>query len=85
MLDGVAQAIPPGRPLSEIERGMIAPPLAEVIYVYGGEIDPALGLALVLGVVAFGRWTEYRAARSSLGATSSAPPPTAAESTVTIG
>lgn len=69
LLDGAARMVPPGRPLSEIERGMLDEPIRAVVYTYGTNVDPAVGLALVLGMIALGRFQEFRAART-IGASS---------------
>lgn len=60
ILSGVAEAFPPHRPLGDTERGMIEIPLQETLYKYGGNLDPAVSLAIALGTVAFIRWQEVR-------------------------
>ena len=40
---------------------MIREPLELTLYKYGGDVDPAVALSLVLGVVAMSRWVEWKA------------------------
>lgn len=56
MLDGVVQGVPPGTPLADWEKGAITPPLEEVIYKYGANVDPAITLGITLGGIFLMRW-----------------------------
>ena len=80
MLNAAAVAFPPGRPLSADERGAIQPSLEATIYVYGANVDPAVSLALVLGMIGLGRWREYKLTKERPAmpppAKAAEPPPT---------
>ena len=57
---GIAAAFPPKRPLDEIEIAMVKTPLEETIYKYGGNVDPAVSLAIAAGTIVFMRWQEAK-------------------------
>lgn len=63
MADGLAQAFPPKAPLRDYERAMLETPLQETIYKYGGNVDPAVSLAIAAGAIVFMRWQEAEKAK----------------------
>jgi hypothetical protein len=60
VLDLMGAALPPNRPLSSEERGMVRPSLEDCLFKYGGELDPGWALALGLAAVAGMRYAEWR-------------------------
>ncbi|BDG07611.1 hypothetical protein [Anaeromyxobacter paludicola] len=60
LLDVAAARLPPHQPLSAEEKTSIRTPLEETIYKYGGNMDPAVALAIGLTMIGVNRYVCWK-------------------------